>query len=76
MTATLRPRHRIVRGRPPQPTGMARVALTTEQRTAIEGLCLGVFADMSNSGAALTDVLTAIYLTGAENALAAMKDRA
>ena len=69
----LRPRRWSARGKSPRPWSMATVALSREQRAVIEEISLGVFTDMSNSGASLSDTLLAIYLTGAENAQAAMK---
>ncbi len=73
MTAALRPRHWSMRGRPPRPWSMATVRLSGEQRAVLEEICLGVFTDMTNSGASFSDALLAIYLTGAENAQEAMK---
>lgn len=72
--SALHPRQQYMRGKAPRPAGMARVILPYDQREVIEELCLGVFATMTNNGASLTDVLTAIYLTGAENALAARRE--
>lgn len=74
MTATLRPQHFSLRDKPVRPRNMTRIKLKFEQREALEELCLGVFADMVNSGATLAATLTAIYLTGVQNTLAASSE--
>ena len=79
----LRPMHRSVlethqraRGYRPRPVNMSTVALTSEQRECIERIALGIFTDMTNSGATLQETLAAVYLSGSENALAAYREPA
>lgn len=79
----LRPMHRSVlekhqraRGYRPRPTNMSAVALTSEQRECIERIALGIFTDMTNSGATLQETLAAVYLSGSENALSAYRETA
>lgn len=79
----LRPMHRSVlethqraRGYRPRPVNMSTVALTSEQRECIERIALGIFTDMTNSGATLQETLAAVYLSGSENALAAYHEPA
>lgn len=47
---------------------MDRMALTDEQRQAVEGIALSIFADMTNAGCSLQETLSAIYLSGLEHA--------
>ena len=70
----LRPMHRSVletqqraRGYRPRPVNMSAVALTSEQREFIERIAIGIFTDMTNSGATLQETLAAVYLSGSEN---------
>ena len=58
-----------------QPRDMARVNMPAEQRQFLEAMVLGIFADMTNAGCSLQSTLTAIYLSGAENAVAAMREK-
>ena len=60
----------------PRPVNMSTVALTSEQRECIERIALGIFTDMTNSGATLQETLAAVYLSGSENALAAYREPA
>lgn len=76
----LHPIHRSVRERAARargfqirPHGMSSVALPPEARECIESIALGIFTDMVNSGASLQETLVAVYLSGSENALAAMR---
>lgn len=43
--------------------------VTPEQTEAVKLLCLGIFTDMTNSGAPLADVLLSIYLSGIKHAI-------
>jgi hypothetical protein len=53
---------------------MEPVTLPDDAREFIEGLALGIFTDMVNSGATLQQTLAAVYLSGSENALAAYRE--
>ena len=70
----LRPQHPSKIGRPPRPTGLQITRLGVEGRMMIESIALDIFTDMTNAGATLQQTLAAIYLSGAENALEALKD--
>lgn len=52
------------------PRGMDRATATPEQIAAVQRIAIGVFTDMSNAGYSLRETLAAIYLTGAQNAIA------
>jgi hypothetical protein len=43
--------------------------MTAEQIECVERIALDIFADMSNAGRPLRDVLAAIYLSGVMHAL-------
>lgn len=53
-----------------RPLNMERMDISHEQAEALDGLVLGVFADMANAGATFGESLRAVYMTGAENTLA------
>jgi len=57
-----------------KPKGMSYASMPAEARDAVGELVLGVFTDMSNAGASLQATLTAIYLTGMENAMSITKE--
>lgn len=61
-------------GKTPRPKNMERTKLAPEHRMFVEELALSIFTDMVNSGATIQQTLAAIYLSGAENALAAKED--
>lgn len=70
MRATIRPT--MVRGRPIQ---MVSTQLgSREQREFIENQALGIFADMTNGGCTFQQTLAAIYLSGMNAAMHAMKE--
>lgn len=56
-----------------RPRNMDRMEITHEQAEVLGNLVLGIFADMSNAGATLEETLRAIYMTGVENTLEALK---
>lgn len=62
-----------MRGASIRPVGMARIFIDSEHRQCIEGIALSIFTDMTNAGATLQETLAAVYLSGSENALMAMK---
>lgn len=62
-------------GKTPRPKNMERTRLEPEHRMFVEELALSIFTDMVNSGATLQQTLAAVYLSGSENALAAMKEK-
>lgn len=57
------------------PRGMSRAPADPEMVRAVQRIALDVFTDMSNAGYSLRETLAAIYLTGAENAIAATVER-
>lgn len=75
--AELRPPHPSMRGRGVRPHNMDRMSgLSGEQIECVERIVLGIFADMVNGERPLTETLVAIYLSGAQHALAATQERA
>lgn len=54
-----------------QPHDMTRAPATPEQVAVMQRIALSVFTDMSNAGFSLRETLAAIYLTGAQHAIAA-----
>jgi hypothetical protein len=72
----LRPIHRSGSKSPSfAPRDMSRINLPHEYREFIEGLALDIFTDMTNAGCSLQSTLAAIYLSGSENALMAVRGR-
>jgi hypothetical protein len=53
---------------------MELTKLPTDVRQSMEKIALEIFTDMVNSGASLQQTLTAIYLSGIHNTLAALKE--
>jgi len=53
---------------------MESMKMDPEVRQGIEKIALHIFTDMTNSGASLQQTLTAIYLSGVQNTIAAIKD--
>ena len=45
------------------------ISITSEQRMALSDVCLGIFADMSNAGAPLVEILAACYMSGVQHTL-------
>jgi hypothetical protein len=72
----LRPEHTSrLQFRPdPRPKDMESMKMDPEVRQGIEKIALHIFTDMTNSGASLQQTLTAIYLSGVQNTIAAIKD--
>ena len=64
-----------MRGASIRPVGMARIFIDSSHRQCIEGIALSIYTDMVNAGATLQETLAAVYLSGSENALMAMKER-
>lgn len=58
----------------PKPKNMASIKMPPEVRQAMEEAALGIFTDMTNAGATLQQTLGAIYLSGIEHAISAMKE--
>ncbi len=58
----------------PNPREMELTKLPTDVRQSMEKIALEIFTDMVNSGASLQQTLTAIYLSGIHNTLAALKE--
>ena len=56
-----------------KPRGMDRAPATPEQVEAVQRIALEVFTDMSNAGYTLRETLAAIYLTGAQHAVAVLQ---
>lgn len=54
-----------------RPFNMTPAPITGEQLACVQTVALGVFTDMSNAGFSLRETLAAIYLTGAQHAVAA-----
>lgn len=69
--------HRIqqMRGASIRPVGMARIFIDSSHRQCIEGIALSIYTDMVNAGATLQETLAAVYLSGSENAMMAMKEK-
>lgn len=63
-------RHPVIR-----PLGMTRSNLPPEHREFLEDLSLGIFTDMVNAGATFQQALSAIYVSGMQNAIAAGSER-
>lgn len=59
-----------------RPRDMQRSNLPPEHREFLEDLALGIFTDMVNAGATFQQALTAIYVSGMQNALAAQGEPA
>ncbi len=57
-----------------KPSKMSKMVLDSDSRMCIEEIALGIFTDMTNAGAGLQQTLAAIYLSGAENAVSALKE--
>jgi hypothetical protein len=65
-----------LKGRPvPKPKNMASIKMPPEVRQAMEEAALDIFTDMTNAGATLQQTLGAIYLSGIEHAISAMKEK-
>lgn len=60
----------------PRPHGMSRMTVTAEQRQQVERIALDIFTDMANAGCSLQETLSAIYLSGLQNAVATMRGAA
>ena len=58
----------------PNPREMELTKLPTDVREGMEKIALSIFTDMTNSGASLQQTLMAIYLSGIQNTIAAIKD--
>jgi hypothetical protein len=58
-----------------KPRGMACISLPADHRECIERIALSIYTDMVNAGATLQETLAAVYLSGSENAVQAMKDQ-
>lgn len=76
-TPALHPVHaRRINPRITRVSNMASIRLgSDEARQCIEGIALGIFTDMTNAGCTLQQTLAAIYLSGTENAVEAMKEQ-
>ena len=71
----LHPGHSSARGRYLNPQGMTRLpGMAPEQIECVERIALDIFADVSNAGRPLRDVLAAIYLSGVMHALGAQQE--
>lgn len=67
--------HSKLKGRPvPRPKGMASTKVPPEVRQAMEQTALDIFTDMTNAGATLQQTLGAIYLSGIEHTMSALKE--
>lgn len=71
----LQPIHSSISPRPRPPRDMSRMDIGEEQRMFIESQALEIFTEMSNVGASLPQILSAIYLSGMDAAIGAMKKR-
>lgn len=65
---------KVVRGRKLAPRNMTKMEIPSDVRQHIEDTALSIFADMTNSGATFQQTLAAIYLSGVENTVAALKE--
>lgn len=74
MSKPLQAAHRSVRHADIRPHNMIRCLVPVELRPVIEQIPLDIFTDMTNAGATFAQALAAIYLSGAQNAIAAMKE--
>lgn len=63
----IEPRHHSLVRKRRFPRGLDRVAITDEQRVAIQSIALDVFATCANAGLSLQEILAAVYLTGLEH---------
>ncbi len=58
----------------PRPKDMEPMRMEPEVRQGMEKIALSIFTDMTNSGASLQQTLAAIYLSGVQNTIAAIKE--
>ena len=58
-----------------RPLNMERMDISHEQAEVVAKLVLGIFADMANAGATFAESLSAIYMTGVQNALAITEEQ-
>lgn len=49
--------------------GMGVQVVTPGQREALGDVCLGIFADMTNAGAPLPEILAACYMSGMQHTI-------
>jgi hypothetical protein len=74
MKIELHPPHHSMRGRGVRPRGMDKMPMTAEHLEAVEHICLGILADMTNGQRGLLETLVAIYLSGAQHAISVMQE--
>ena len=55
--------------------GMDRLKVSPDQLEWLDTLVLGIFTDMSNSGSTFAQILGAIYLSGLNHAVEAIKEK-
>ena len=65
---------KVIRGRKLAPRNMTKMEISSDVRQQIEDTALSIFTDMTNSGATFQQTLAAIYLSGVENTVAALKE--
>ena len=57
------------------PSDMGRVYMTNDGAETVQRIACDVFTDCVNSGLTFQEALSAVYLTGVENAISAKKDK-
>lgn len=72
----LRPVHRSVPPGGLLPRGMTRTRLTEEQAYFLDRFALSIFTDCVNAGRTFQEAITAVYLSGMENGIAAINGAA
>ena len=75
-TGQIRPLNSFARAGQLRPRGMTRMPdVSAEEVEALTRIALGIFADMTNAGRSFQDALLAIYLSGLQHGVAALREK-